>query len=141
MNILELWEVDVHGVCFMLTVLSGYNKKHDIVFIILLLTLDVCFMNHILQGSKLCPEDTATGSSKMFIYHLPDYKASHAEAHDIQCRELSLSAFLLASLVSLRVRGCALSWGLNTVNFCIKGGGKNAYREISWREICCNFAC
>lgn len=39
MNILELWEVAVHGVCFMLTVLRGYNKKHDIVFLILLLTL------------------------------------------------------------------------------------------------------
>jgi len=68
-------------------------------------------MNHILQGSKLCPEDTATGSSQMFIYHLPDYKASHAEVHDIQCRELSLSAFLLASLVSLCVHVCVLYHG------------------------------
>jgi len=39
MNILELWEIAVHGVCFMLIVLRGYNKKHDIVFLVLLLTL------------------------------------------------------------------------------------------------------
>jgi hypothetical protein len=93
MNILELWEVAGHGVCFMLIVLRGYNKKHDILFLVLLLTL-TSFINHILQGSKLCAEDKAVDSSKMFVHHLPGYKASHPQVHGIQCRELSLSAFL-----------------------------------------------
>jgi hypothetical protein len=70
MNILELWEVAVHGVCFMLTVLRGYNKKRDNCFPYITSHSDVSFMNHILQRSKLCPEDKATGSSKMFVYHV-----------------------------------------------------------------------
>jgi hypothetical protein len=94
MNILELREVAVHAVCFMLTVLRGYNKQHDIVLFVLLPTLTYLSLTIFYREANYALKIRQQVLLKC-LYTI--YYTLHPQIHDIQCSELSLSAILLAS--------------------------------------------